>query len=100
MNGAIEVPWIGGTFAGGECQDPITIVADITKAGYNSLHDRAVTETSSISEYECSEGLVCGTWTFPDAATAFAVRVLGEEEQQPGPVVRKRLLGRVLALPR
>lgn len=82
VNGDTGVPWIGGTFAGGEGQDPIRIVADITKAGYNLLHDRAVTETSSISESECNEGLVCGTWTSPDAATAFAVRVLGEEEQR------------------
>ncbi|WP_122339468.1 integrating conjugative element protein [Pseudomonas caricapapayae] len=80
--GDVGVPWIGGTFAGGSNQQPIRIVADVTKAGYNLLHNRAVDDTSPISESDCEEGLICGTWASPEAATSFAVRVLGEEEQR------------------
>jgi len=80
--GRYGVPWVGGQNARGDGQEPIRIVSDIAKAGYNLLNERAVMETSSISEEDCNDGLVCDAWESPEAAAAFAVRVLGEEEQQ------------------
>lgn len=76
------VPWVGGDNAGGEGQEPIRIVSDIAKAGYNLLNERSVTETTSISDDECNDGLVCDAWDSPESVAEFAVRVLGEEEQQ------------------
>ncbi|MBB3105346.1 integrating conjugative element protein [Azomonas macrocytogenes] len=76
------VPWVNGQNAGGENQEPIRVVSDVTKAGYNLMNGRAVGDTAAISAEDCAEGLVCTTWSSPDEAAAFAVRVLGEQEQQ------------------
>lgn len=74
------VTWVGGNNAGGDGQDAIRIVTDVTKAGYNLLNGRNVTDTSSIDGTSCSDRLTCQTWPSPDAAAAWAVRVLGEKE--------------------
>jgi len=50
--------------------------------GYNLLNDRSVTDTSSISASACQGNMVCSTWKSPEEARAFAVRVLGEQEQR------------------
>lgn len=76
------VTWVGGERAGGSGQQPIRIVGDVTKAGYNLLTSRPVDDTSSISEDSCNNGLVCNVWSSPQEATAFATRVLGEQQQQ------------------
>jgi integrating conjugative element protein (TIGR03755 family) len=76
------VPWIGGTKAGGQGQQPIRVVSEVTKAGYNLLNSRSATDTSPISQGSCNSGMLCGTWKSPDEAAQFANRVLGEVEQQ------------------
>ncbi|MFC3941595.1 integrating conjugative element protein [Pseudomonas gingeri NCPPB 3146 = LMG 5327] len=76
------VTWVGGDRAGGSGQQPIRIVGDVTKAGYNLLNKRAATDTSSISKDTCSNGLVCNVWASPQEASTFANRVLGEQQQQ------------------
>ncbi|MFK4135343.1 integrating conjugative element protein [Pseudomonas luteola] len=76
------VPWVGGENAGGAGQQPIRVVGDVTRAGYNLLTGRSAKETSSIGTSDCDNGLVCGTWSSPQEAVTFANRVLGEQELQ------------------
>jgi integrating conjugative element protein (TIGR03755 family) len=76
------VPWVGGTSAGGTGQDPILVVGDVTRAGYNLLNGRAVTDTAPIDAVDCDNRLTCQAWPSPDAAAAWANRVLGEQEQR------------------
>lgn len=76
------VPWIGGENAGGQGQDAIRVVGDITRAGYNLLNGREIRDDSVIDAAACADRLTCRTWTSPDAAAAWAVRVLGEQEQR------------------
>src|SRR3546814_13838532 len=53
----------------------------VTRAGYNLVNGRGVTDTSSIALTSCSS-LSCQTWTSPQAAIEWATRVLGEKEQR------------------
>ncbi|WP_408326342.1 integrating conjugative element protein [Paraburkholderia agricolaris] len=76
------VPWVGGSSAGGSGQSPIKVVSDVTKAGYNLLNGRSVTDTSSIGTSNCAGSLTCQTWTSPQAAADWATRVLGEQVTQ------------------
>ena len=76
------VPWVGGSNAGGSGQSAIKVVGDVTRAGYNLLNERSVTDTSSIPRASCGNRLTCQTWTSPQAAADFANRVLGEREQR------------------
>ena len=81
-SGNSGVTWVGGSQAGGSGQQPIRVVSDVTKAGYNLLNNRSVTDTSSIPRDACSNGLVCGSWESPAKAAEFATRVLGEQQIQ------------------
>ncbi|QIP34458.1 integrating conjugative element protein [Komagataeibacter rhaeticus] len=76
------VPWVGGSNAGGSGQSAIKVVSDVTRAGYNLLNGRGVTDTSSIDSSTCGNRLTCQTWASPQAASDWATRVLGEREQQ------------------
>ena len=76
------VPWVGGTSAGGAGQNPISVVGDVVRSGYNLLNGRSITDTSSMDQSACNNSLTCQTWQSPDAAAAWAVRVLGENQQQ------------------
>ncbi|CAM5582523.1 integrating conjugative element protein [Rhodanobacter lindaniclasticus] len=76
------VPWVGGGNAGGSGQAPVRVVGDVTRAGYNLLNGRGVTDTSSIDSSTCGNRLTCQTWSSPQAAADFATRVLGEREQR------------------
>lgn len=75
------VPWVGGSNAGGSGQSAIKIVGDVTRAGYNLVNGRGVTDTSSIAPASCAS-LSCQTWTSPQAAVEWATRVLGEKEHR------------------
>ena len=75
------VPWVGGSNAGGSGQPPIKVVGDVTRAGYNLVNGRGVTDTSSIGTASCNS-LSCQTWASPQAAVDWATRVLGEQEQR------------------
>lgn len=81
-SGNAGVTWIGGQPAGGVGQQPIRIVSDVTKAGYNLLNKRQPEDNSSISEGNCNNGLICNVWASPQEAITFANRVLGEQQQQ------------------
>jgi integrating conjugative element protein (TIGR03755 family) len=76
------VPWVGGSSAGGSGQSSIKVVGDVTRAGYNLLNGRGVTDTSSIARATCGNRLTCQTWSSPQAAADWATRVLGEREQR------------------
>jgi len=76
------VPWVGGDNAGGQGQRPVRVVGDVTRAGYNLLNGRDVTDTGGIDPGSCNGNLACETWRSPDDAVAWAVRVLGEQEQR------------------
>jgi integrating conjugative element protein (TIGR03755 family) len=76
------VTWVGGINAGGAGQPPIRVVSDVTRAGYNLLNGRDATDTSPIDSSTCGNRLSCQTWPSPDAAVAWATRVLGEQEQR------------------
>lgn len=80
--GNAGVPWVGGDNAGGTGQAPIRIVRDVTRAGYNLLNGRTITDASPIDDAACDSHLTCQTWPSPEAAAAWAVRVLGEKEQR------------------
>jgi len=76
------VPWVGGDSAGGAGQAPVRIVGDVTRAGYNLLNGRDVADTGTIDPAGCNGNLACLTWRSPSDAAAWAVRVLGEQEQR------------------
>ena len=76
------VPWVGGSSAGGAGQRSIKVVGDVTRAGYNLLNGRSVTDSASIPRASCGNRLTCQTWSSPGEAAAFANRVLGEREQR------------------
>jgi len=75
------VPWVGGSNAGGSGQPAIKVVSDVTRAGYNLVNGRSVTDTSAIDAASCNS-LSCQTWPSPQRAVAWATRVLGEQEQR------------------
>lgn len=75
------VSWVGGANAGGAGQSPIKVVGDVTRAGYNLVNGRSVSDTSAIAQAGCAS-LSCQTWPSPDAAVQWATRVLGEQEQR------------------
>ncbi len=75
------VPWVGGGNAGGAGQAPVKVVGDVTRAGYNLVNGRGVSDTSSIASSNCAS-LSCKTWSSPQAAASWATRVLGEQEQR------------------
>lgn len=76
------VPWIGGTNAGGAGQPPIHVIGDVVRAGYNLLNGRSVTDTASIDPAACDNQLTCEAWSSPDNAASWAVRVVGDEQEQ------------------
>jgi len=57
------VPWIGGSNAGGSGQQPVRVVGDVTRAGYNLLLDRGVTDTSAVDPGSCHGSLACDSCT-------------------------------------
>ena len=75
------VPWVGGNNAGGAGQPAVKVVGDVTRAGYNLVNGRGVTDTTAISAASCNS-LACQTWSSPQAAVEWATRVLGEREQR------------------
>jgi len=75
------VPWVGGSNAGGSNQPAIKVVGDVTRAGYNLVNGRSVSDTSAIDTASCNS-LSCQTWSSPQAAVTWATRVLGEQEQR------------------
>ena len=75
------VPWVGGNNAGGAGQPAIRVVGDVTRAGYNLVNGRGVSDTSAVATASCTT-LSCQTWSSPQQAVEWATRVLGEQEQR------------------
>ncbi|HAK2952962.1 TPA: integrating conjugative element protein [Salmonella enterica] len=70
--------WVGGQKRGGSGQQSIKLVGDTTKAGYNILNQRNVTETGSVSGSQC-QGEICRVWRKPEDAAKWMTRVVGEQ---------------------
>lgn len=70
--------WVGGQKRGGSGQPPIKLVGDTTKAGYNILNQRSVTDTGNISGSQC-QGEICRVWSKPEEAAKWMTRVTGEQ---------------------
>lgn len=70
--------WVGGQKRGGSGQQSIKLVGDTTKAGYNILNQRNVTETGSVSGSQC-QGEICRVWSKPEDAAKWMTRVVGEQ---------------------
>lgn len=71
--------WIGGQKRGGEKQEPINLVEDVAKAGYNMLNKRRPLENGRIVTANCS-GLLCQTWQEPKEMTEWLTNVIGEKK--------------------
>lgn len=70
--------WVGGQKRGGSGQQPIRLVGDTTRVGYNILNQRSVTDTGSISPSQC-QGELCQVWSKPEEAASWMTRVVGEQ---------------------
>ncbi|MGR3807759.1 integrating conjugative element protein [Pasteurella testudinis] len=70
--------WVGNQKKGGQGQEPIKIVEDIAKAGYNLLNQRGVLESNSVSASNC-QGALCQTWDNPQEAANWLTSVIGEQ---------------------
>ncbi|EBL8291853.1 integrating conjugative element protein [Salmonella enterica] len=70
--------WVGGQKRGGSGQQPIKLVGDTTKAGYNILNQRNVTDSGGISGSQC-QGELCRVWNKPEEAANWMTRVVGEQ---------------------
>lgn len=70
--------WVGGQKRGGRGQPPIKLVGDTTRAGYNILNHRNVTDTGNVSSSQC-QGEICRVWGKPEDAAKWMTRVVGEQ---------------------
>ncbi|HDL6009950.1 TPA: integrating conjugative element protein [Mannheimia haemolytica] len=68
--------WVGGQRKGGQNQDPINVVGDVAKGGFNLLNKRNVLDSSPVSN---CEGNLCQTWDTPQAAADFLTKIIGEQ---------------------
>lgn len=71
------ISWIGGSKRGGKGQHPINITSDVALAGYNSLINRTVTDTTPVSNAQ-DKGGVYRTWNKPSDAQVWLTDVIGE----------------------
>ena len=78
-NGKNGVPWLGGTRAGGDHQDPVNAITDTVLAGYNIELGRTVTDTGAAPSGPAASAL-SKVWASPADAQAYAVFVLGDVE--------------------
>lgn len=73
------INWIGGQKKGGDKQEPIKITSDVAQAGYNSLINRSVVDTSFVTDFQ-EKGKIYQTWQRPSDAQAWITDVIGERE--------------------
>jgi integrating conjugative element protein (TIGR03755 family) len=75
------VPWLGGGRQGGAGQEPIRVVADVTRAGYNVTAQRAPhAGGTAFGVGDPNAPPMARHWTSPAAAADWAVQVLGDEQ--------------------
>ncbi|WP_392564329.1 integrating conjugative element protein [Orbus wheelerorum] len=77
--GDLGSTWIGGIKKGGIDQEPIKITSDVVLAGYNTLINRNVTDTSSVTDPQ-NKGAIYQAWQAPSDAQAWIIDVIGERE--------------------
>lgn len=70
--------WVGGQKKGGENQQPIKLIEDVAKAGYNLLNNRNVLDEKTITGKEC-DGATCQMFDSPQKVSDFLTRVIGEQ---------------------
>lgn len=76
-NGENGLPWIGG-MRGGRGQEPIRVVGDTVRAGYNVTLNRAPQATGAPTLPEGERPHLVEVWASPEEARDWAVSVLGE----------------------
>lgn len=77
-NGDEGVAWLTGR-AGGQGQPPITVITDTVRAGYNILVGRQPNADGAPDGAAAGMAMV-KQWPTPDAAAAWAVSVIGDDE--------------------
>lgn len=77
--GDVGLTWLSGIKKGGDNQEPIKITSDVALAGYNSLINRSVTDTSPVSRSQ-DKGSIYHTWQKPADAQTWITDVIGERE--------------------
>ncbi|HDX0985183.1 TPA: integrating conjugative element protein [Pasteurella multocida] len=70
--------WIGGQKRGGENQKQIKLIEDVSKAGYNLLHNRNALDESPLTGQSCT-GAACQTFDSPQKLSDFLTRTIGEQ---------------------
>ncbi|AWX14732.1 integrating conjugative element protein [Mergibacter septicus] len=76
-DGEKGITWIGGQKRGGRGQQPINVILDTAKAGFNILNGRTPTSNASVTTSSCS-GLLCETWKNPREASEWLTEVIGD----------------------
>jgi integrating conjugative element protein (TIGR03755 family) len=77
-NGKNGTPWIGGTRAGGENQEPIKTTADVVRAGYNITLNRQPDDTSAPAAGADQQPRLTQIWKKPEEAEQWVVDVVGD----------------------
>jgi integrating conjugative element protein (TIGR03755 family) len=92
--GVNGVAWLCGEARGGEGQEPVRVVFDVTRAGWNVLMNRESCATGAASGGGEEPPRITEIWPSPEEAAEWTVKVLGDEvvltvstgsdETQPG----------------
>ena len=75
--GKSGVPWIFGVDSGGQAQQPIEIVGDLTHAGYNLTLNRSVNDASALVANDTQP--ITQIWSSPNDARSWVVETFGEQ---------------------
>ncbi|HDX0980403.1 TPA: integrating conjugative element protein [Pasteurella multocida] len=70
--------WIGGQKRGGENQKQIKLIEDVSKTGYNLLHNRNALDESPLLGQSCT-GVICQIFDSPQKLSDFLTRTIGEQ---------------------
>ncbi len=74
--------WVGGEQRGGDGQEPVRLIGDATKAGYNIALQRSPTDETGVLPVACDGSQICEEWTTPGAMAEWVTQVVGEKEIQ------------------
>ncbi|WP_406812384.1 integrating conjugative element protein [Histophilus somni] len=70
--------WIGGKRRGGEKQEQIKLIEDVSQAGYNLLHNRNALDKKPLLGPSCT-GATCQIFDSPQKLSDFLTRTIGEQ---------------------
>lgn len=70
--------WIGGKRRGGEKQEQIKLIKDVSEAGYNLLHNRDALDKKPLLGPSCT-GATCQIFDSPQKLSDFLTRTIGEQ---------------------